>query len=414
MIMDLHGRLSGSLPAAIGQVDFSRLSIQANSLSGWSSMQPCTNMTSLNVEDNSFTELPTGFLPQSLERLVFDNNPIVTATPADIGAMLLTVPNLREVDMHLTMTPAFLRYGDPCHWQPFQAKPSTQGFENPNGCAGALLDPPSECHVGGDGCIFTLQLQDSFDSYVVVGKAATNLTLGLGTGRQPMLDNLDGTFVVAVPSDWIPVVGTYQFQMFHGNDEFGPCASRNGNSAGQTLRNPGDFCTKLLQVTVLPRDCPQGSHTEADSSGAECVCQDGFRPDEGVASGAQVLTCHRQCGSGTVVGPAGDDCVCPDTGVSVYNATRVRLECVMAANGYHDTTAAGTICQPGPDCATCDDDASPPKLRANFVELDSSVIDLPAGVRVAFQCDLRTQGQEGPFACQGGGSNASQPPINMC
>jgi hypothetical protein len=169
MYMELHGRLSGSLPAAIGQVDFSALSISANSLSGWSSMEPCTNMTFLNVEDNSFTELPTGFLPQSLERLVFDNNPIVTATPAAIGAMLLTVPNLREVDMHLTMTPAFLRYGDPCHWQPFQAKPSTQGFENPNGCVGALLGPPSECHVGGDGCIFTLQLQDSFDSYVVVG-----------------------------------------------------------------------------------------------------------------------------------------------------------------------------------------------------------------------------------------------------
>jgi hypothetical protein len=166
------------------------------------------------------------------------------------------------------------------------------------------------------------------------------------------------------------------------------------HDANGTLVSGGLFPVQQLDIAYV---CPPGmTRPEGEAVCRKCVWPQ-FTPDR--------IRCEH-CPVWQSPTPLGNGCQCAD---DYYSVDMEQLECVLDANGYHGATVVGTGCQPCPDCATCDG-PTPPKLKAGFVEMDSSVLDrnlLPTGVRVAFQCDLRTDHEASP-ACLSGGSGFSR------
>jgi hypothetical protein len=214
----------------------------------------------LDLSNNSLTALPAA-LPPGLTHLYLGSNPI-RASAANLSAMLGRTPALAALDV------AFL------------------GLEVD--LSGTRVTAPAGCRLGPNPprCAFELQLVDSQYQAVKVGGLKPGLALGLGGLRAPMEDLGDGRYRAAVPAGWAPnATGPLAVRFLDGAAEFQPQYDGGINDVGYDV---------LRTVAYGAAVCPAGSHTVPDpSTGAACVCAEGYARDAAAANASAAAGCHK-------------------------------------------------------------------------------------------------------------------------
>eukprot|EP01045_Picozoa_sp_COSAG04_P018744 COSAG04_NODE_1758_length_5668_cov_2.648411_2_plen_1402_part_00 len=409
-------KLSGTVPSDIRRLR--RFWAHNTLLSGsLPTMAHATSLGSLDLSGCRFTELPTS-LPGTVHHLSLKDNPI-RATAAALTALIEPISSLRRLDGLFLRDDVVLRY---------------QGLSR----RGTRVAKPAHCNVGEIGCAFTLYIYDTDDERLRSGNWVDNLTLRVNCtdvgrcGRSaPMKDNLDGSFTAAIPPDWVQFPGPALFHFFHGDTEFMPnYADGDERATGRDCKGRyGHTCASLRTIDFMPRiiSCPPGYHAAPGSDNCiRCaswaICPGGPHANETFCPGGQTADptqteCQecsygkaggghrdcRTCVSDTMPNADRTDCECLR---NYYNASRYRLECVTTAIGFSAPVRADQGCKPCPSCASCRGGTSEPRLKEGFVEFDATLSPPIGGVRVAYQCDLRSGRDHSP-ACQGGSSSNS-------
>ena len=245
------------------------------------------------------------------------------------------------------------------------------------------VTPPTGCRLGPDPppCVFELQLYDCLSCTEVdydigcyhygecaSGKGQPVKAGGLKPGlalsvqgrpelRQPMADQGDGRYTVAVDASWVPnrTADHLAVAFFDGATEFSPDTDASGTYSRWD---------QLRTVQYAPADCSKVAHAVPNATTeASCVCQVGYKRESGTDAGtnasAAALSCQRDCPhSGEEPDVGGRGCRCQ---AGWYNTTAAgNLECIPNG-GYRPGTPAPPAlphnahcrkCPPG--CTDCD------------------------------------------------------------
>jgi hypothetical protein len=337
--------LSGTMSEKFGQLTaLSSLLLQNLRLSGsLPSLVNCTNLTVLDVTNNSFTSLPAA-LPHRLDHLYLGANPLNT-TLAGVTNLLQKLDAVHVLDFSFTSVGVALGQ--------------------------TRVQSPGHCRLGPGAtpCTFTLWLYDNTGKDFGGGQPVRGtggllrgLMIGYGSARASMFDNHDGSFTATVNASWFAAGvrnNPYLFKFYdHHGDEFQPYQDVRG----------GHFYNKdeLRKVTVLPRSC--GSHMKADTDGTRCNCESNEFSEDALEPGAsEVASCRRACAVavvGTVTSRGGNGCECAH---GTYNASAAgTLLCVGAGwspvveiqvefKQQQLAVQDGRPCLPCPkECATCE------------------------------------------------------------
>jgi hypothetical protein len=180
--------------------------------------------------------------------------------------------------------------------------------------------------------------------------------------RQPMIDMGDGRYTVAVPARAAPAHAADSLAIFFSDDE---SVFRTGYDGGGT--NIGWEQLRRVQYGTAHCDLAT-THTVADpTSGASCVCADGFEPDTTtatsdvviVSSSVAELRCHKpQCSfghysDGSVCRRCPPWAICPGGPLASSLLTSCSagqqpdsdgLNCVACPSGR--ATTGGALCMP--------------------------------------------------------------------
>eukprot|EP01052_Picozoa_sp_SAG31_P000188 SAG31_NODE_6_length_43291_cov_191.503496_2_plen_1028_part_00 len=299
------------------------LDVHGCALTGVGNLRSWNSLKVLELSNNSFKSLPMD-LPQQLTHLYLGSNPLRNSA-LELSELTQRLPNLAALDI------AFLGLG---------VDLSSSEVALPAGCRLGSNPPP---------CTLTLHLCDDESEPIKVGDLMPGLALGLigSQERVTMKDNGDGSYSADLPGSWAPkrTSETLSLSLFNGGMEF----SLSGRD-------------KLRVVRYGPAVCPTSLHTSVNTTtGATCVCDDGFEPDEANDAADQngTLVCHRSClGIGEEPDSSGGGCRCHS---GLYNSTEAGV-LVCVKNAWSSAVVPQSIdpgaeCQPCPtECATCDDD----------------------------------------------------------
>eukprot|EP01046_Picozoa_sp_COSAG06_P070464 COSAG06_NODE_19720_length_825_cov_1.420110_1_plen_234_part_10 len=130
----------------------------------------CTDLQSLRLSNNTFTDLPPG-LPPSVTHLYLDANPL-NATAADLSRLTATLPSLHALDVGLVNVPIILESFDVIFNEQCGVTAS-HTF-----CFGTRVTPPTGCVVGR-ACSWVLHLHDADDQPALTGSLVMGLALGV-------------------------------------------------------------------------------------------------------------------------------------------------------------------------------------------------------------------------------------------
>ena len=384
--------LSGTLTTALGDTGTHVLRLSTTSLSGTipdfqtSSLHELfvsntrlsgsvpsflnTSLQSLDLSSSAITRLPAR-LPSSLRDVYFSNNPISNTAP-ELGVLLSTLPGVHTFDVDLMSAAVVMDYTENRLLCRNFTRDQLLRYGAVRYCSGARIAPPVSCTVGGT-CEFRIYILDSDDSPVRVGHTVHNLTLRLNGSSlsSSMVDMDDGSFIAAVPTEWIDHSGPHLFQFFHLEKEFKPHISGNEIDKGfrpaeckdpmltQLGTSGGGDCEVLRTVNFLPRLCP-GANTVADpATGSQCQCKPGFIPYTG--QNETVLSCHVLCQGEGVPSHDGSRCECPGTtydsdatGVIICVGNSWSKSDAASFRDAQNRRARGELCFQCPSCATCE------------------------------------------------------------